>query len=53
MLDCFHQKLRKLELIVIVAADDGRLSTQKCRRDCFHKKMSKLELIVIVAADDG
>ena len=32
MLDCFHQKLRKLELIVFVAADDGRMSTQKYRR---------------------
>ena len=32
ILDCFHHKLRKLELIVFVAADDGRMSTQKCRR---------------------
>ena len=26
MLACFHQKLRKLELIVFVAVDDGRCS---------------------------
>ena len=32
MLDCFHQTLRKLELILIAATDDGRVSTQKCRR---------------------
>ena len=29
---CFHQKLRKLKLIVFVAVDEGRMSTQKCRR---------------------
>ena len=31
MLDCLHQTLRKLELILIVATDDGRMSTEKCR----------------------
>ena len=58
-LDCFHQKMRKLEFIVIVAADDGRMFTQKFRRfpsnrcNLVSKDVVKLELIVIVAADDG
>ena len=31
MLDYFHRELMKLELIDLVAVDDGQMSTQKCR----------------------